>query len=82
MFLVLFGDRGLEEALDLAAQQGIEAVELGAGGYPGSAHLDVERMLTSSSERKRLLNAVRDRGMIISALSCHGNPLHPQKRLP
>lgn len=80
LFLVLFGDRSLDEALDLAAQEGIEAVELGAGAYPGSLHLNVERLLASSSERKRLLKAVRDRGMVISALSCHGNPLHPQKR--
>lgn len=81
LFLVLFGDRSLEEALDLAAQEGIEAVELGAGAYPGSPHLNVERLLASSAERKRLLKAVVDRGMVISALSCHGNPLHPQKRI-
>ena len=40
IFTALFHDKPLEEALDLIAEAGIEAVELGAGAYPGSRHLD------------------------------------------
>jgi sugar phosphate isomerase/epimerase len=58
---------------------GVEAVELGTGAYPGNAHCDPDVLLKDASARKKLLDSVKQRGMIISALSCHGNPLHPNK---
>ncbi len=76
---VLFQDRPLEDVLDLLAGMGVEAVELGTGNYPGNAHCDPDVLLADASARKALLDAVSQRGMIISALSCHGNPLHPDK---
>jgi sugar phosphate isomerase/epimerase len=77
IFTALFGDRPLEEALDIIRAEGIEAVELGAGAYPGSPHLDVARLLESASARADLLRQVESRGLTISAISVHGNPLHP-----
>ncbi|MDQ3661650.1 MAG: sugar phosphate isomerase/epimerase [Actinomycetota bacterium] len=70
---------GLErgEALDRIAALGIEAVELGCGNYPGSAHCDPAELLANESMVKHLRKQVSDRGLIISALSQHGNPLHP-----
>jgi len=38
VFTVLFAQKPLEEALDFIASTGLEAVELGTGGYPGNAH--------------------------------------------
>jgi sugar phosphate isomerase/epimerase len=81
IFTALFGDKGLEETLDIVKQEGIEAVELGAGAYPGAAHLDVERMLEDKGERDRVVREVEKRGLMISAISCHGNPLHPNKEI-
>jgi len=75
---VLFQQMPLEKALDYIRNVGAEAVELGTGNYPGNAHCDPKKLLANDSAAQALLKAVKDRGMIISALSCHGNPLHPQ----
>ncbi len=81
IFTALFHDREINEALDTITEAGIEAVELGAGAYPGTRHLDdlggVARLLESESARKQLLSAISSRKLILSALSVHGNPLHP-----
>lgn len=79
IFTALFGDKSLHETLDIVKAEGIEAVEFGAGAYPGAAHLAVDKLLESSAERDALLKAVGDRGLMISAISVHGNPIHPNR---
>ncbi|MEN1987453.1 MULTISPECIES: sugar phosphate isomerase/epimerase family protein [Paenibacillus] len=79
VFLVLFGGRKLEDALDYVAAKGLKAVEIGTGGYPGNAHCNPAELLENETALKNFKNAVESRGLIISALSVHGNPLHPQK---
>ncbi|MNO64950.1 Xylose isomerase-like TIM barrel [compost metagenome] len=81
VFLVLFGGRPFEEALDLVAAQGLKAVEIGTGAYPGNAHCNPDVLLENKTARDEFKKAVESRGLIISALSCHGNPLHPQKAI-
>lgn len=81
IFTALFGDKSLTETLDLVKEEGIQAVEFGAGAYPGSAHLSVKKLLGSQSERDKLLKEVHSRGLTISAISVHGNPLHPNKKI-
>lgn len=81
IFTALFGDKSRQEALDIIASEGIQAVEFGAGAYPGAAHLDVEKLLESDAARKELLHDVESRGLTISAISCHGNPIHPVKEI-
>lgn len=81
VFTVLFAGRPLEEALDYIASKGLEAVEIGTGGYPGNAHCDPDTLLGDASKLKAFKQAVESRGLTISALSCHGNPLHPQKQI-
>lgn len=81
IFTALFGDKNLTETLDIVKAEGIEAVEFGAGAYPGSAHLDVEKMLESKAERDRVIKEVEKRGLSVSAISIHGNPLHPVKKI-
>jgi sugar phosphate isomerase/epimerase len=77
----LYADRPLEAVLDIARAAGLDCVEIGAGNYPGTSHCDVEALLGSASRRKEYLAAFRSRGLEISALSCHGNPLHPRAEL-
>lgn len=81
LFLALLGDRSLEDALDLCQAEGLDAVEIGAGAYPGQPHLDVDQLLASSSEREALLRKLSDRGLTLSAISVHGNPLHPRREI-
>lgn len=77
VFAVLLGDRPLEAVLDLIAGLGCEAVELATGGYVGNAHADPAALLADPQGRGRLATACARRGLEISALSCHGNALHP-----
>lgn len=86
IFTALFGDKSLEEALDIIQAEGIEAVEFGAGAYPGAAHLGqsheaVEALISDKSKRDALVNQVEKRGLMISAISCHGNPIHPNREV-
>jgi sugar phosphate isomerase/epimerase len=79
VFTVLFSQRPFEEALDYIKAAGCEAVEIGCGGFPGTAHCTPADLLADASARDAFKNAVTSRGLEISALSCHGNPLHPNK---
>lgn len=81
VFMVLLSGRKLEDALDYVVSKGLKAVEIGTGGYPGNAHCNPAELLENETALKNFKNAVESRGLIISALSCHGNPLHPQKQI-
>jgi sugar phosphate isomerase/epimerase len=77
VFAVLFGRKPFEETLDYIVDLGLEAVEIGTGGYPGNALANPAALLASERRLKAFREAVEQRGLVISALSCHGNPLHP-----
>lgn len=79
VFTVLFQQKSFEEMLDHVASKGLEAVELGTGGYPGNAHCKPDELLEDEGKRKAFQQAIASRNLIVSSLSCHGNPLHPQK---
>jgi len=80
VFTALFAQKKYEETLDYLCQCGVEAVEIGTGNYPGNPHCDTDALLASAAKRKEFLRALESRGMILSALSCHGNPLHPDRK--
>ena len=75
LFLALFSGRSLDEALDAAAAAGCEAVEVESRAP--SPHCKPAELLADATARARLQEAVARRGLSVSALSCHGNPLHP-----
>jgi sugar phosphate isomerase/epimerase len=81
VFAVLFGQKSLDEALDYIAASGLQAIEIGVGGYPGKAHCDAEQLLADEKKVNQFKEAVASRGLEISALSCHGNPLHPNQEI-
>ncbi len=81
VFTALFQNFPFEEALDKAAAAGVTAVEIGAGGYPGSQHCPVDELLESESKRKIYMQAITSRGLILSALSVHNNPVHPSQEV-
>lgn len=76
---VLFQDRPLDTALDKLVKMGVEAVEIGTGGYPGDAHCKLGELLKNNAALKKYKKNITDRGLMISALSCHANPLSPDK---
>ncbi|HEO72598.1 MAG TPA: sugar phosphate isomerase/epimerase [Candidatus Hydrogenedentes bacterium] len=73
----MFSDKSLDQVLDIVRPFGLQALELGAGNYPGAAHLDVQGLLSSKPKRDELLGKLKGEGLEISAISCHGNCLHP-----
>ena len=77
VFTVLMQDLPLDSVLDHLQTLGVEAVELGTGAYPGNAHCDAAALLEDAGKRRAFVRALEERGLVISALSCHGNPLHP-----
>ena len=79
VFIVLFGQQPFEEALDTAKKAGCTAVEIGTGAFPGTSHVNALTVLHDEAAIRRIRDAVTSRGLTISALSCHGNPLHPDK---
>ncbi|WP_435320663.1 sugar phosphate isomerase/epimerase family protein [Haloarchaeobius sp. TZWSO28] len=74
---VPLGQEPLEDALDYLAQLGVDAVEIGCGGYPGEDHLDREALLDDEAAQQELLALVDEHDLRISALATHNNPLHP-----
>jgi len=81
VFTVVLGALKLEQTLDYLASLGVQAVELGAGGYARSKHCPLEALLGSERKCRVLLNAVASRGLTISALNAAGNPIHPRRTL-
>jgi len=73
----LFQTLPLEQALDKAVAAGVSAVEIGAGGYGAGYHCPVDELLASEARRAEWLGAIQSRGLLLSALSCHSNPIHP-----
>jgi sugar phosphate isomerase/epimerase len=74
---VLYNNLPITQVLDKVKPMGVTAVEIGTGAYPGNAHLNLDRLLENKDEREAYLNELNQREMIISALSCHANPIHP-----
>lgn len=79
VFAVLLGNLSLEEALKYLSKSGVQAVELGCGGYPGTAHVNAEECLKDESKVDEIKALTAKYNIEIGALSCHGNPVHPQK---
>lgn len=76
---VALAGRTLEEAFSYLSGLGVQSVEIGAGGYPGTAHLDPVAALSDPSIITNLKDLLAKYNLTISALSCHGNPVHPNK---
>jgi sugar phosphate isomerase/epimerase len=74
-----YGERPLADVLPELAQLGVEAIELGTGNHPGDHHASLDALLDDAGTQRELLDLVDAHGMTISALSQHGNPLHPRR---
>jgi sugar phosphate isomerase/epimerase len=66
----------LKDVFKKLAGLNIQTVELGTGNYPGDPHCKLS-MLDNVAELREFKKQLADQEFSISALSCHGNPLHP-----
>ena len=82
LFTPVFGKLRVEDMLaKVRSFDKITAIELGTGAWPGSDHVDLDACLNDKNRACELRKMVAGAGLSISALSCHGNPLHPDAAL-
>ena len=74
---VPLGDESLDDALDYLAGLGVDAVEIGCGGYPGDDHLDRRKLLDDEAAQAAFRETLDEHDLAVSALATHNNPLHP-----
>ncbi|HXP16973.1 MAG TPA: sugar phosphate isomerase/epimerase, partial [Terriglobales bacterium] len=76
-----FPDLSLDQMIDKFAGWGVEAVEIGTGGYPDSAHCPVKDLLEDENKARAWKKKFEDRNIQVATLSCHGNPVHPDAKI-
>ena len=76
VFTALLSQMSLDDVLKKLKSTGVNTVELGTGNYPGDPHCKLS-MLDNPAELDTFKKKLADNGFSISALSCHGNALHP-----
>jgi sugar phosphate isomerase/epimerase len=82
LFTPIFNGLSLDALLvELKKYPQIETLEIGTGGWPGNSHLDLDALLASKEAARAYRLKLEDAGLSISALSCHGNPVHPKKEV-
>lgn len=77
LFTPVYNALSFDELLVKAESLGLEALEIGTGGNPGTTHLNLDELLASPEKRHEYLAKMEAHGLIISALSCHNNPISP-----
>lgn len=83
VFTVLFSQKSWEDMLDLVANHGLKAVELGTGGYPGNSHCPLDELLDSRTKQQQFLAAIHSRGFVLvlfPAMAIHFIPKRQSHR--
>ena len=81
LFTPVFGKLSTRDMLARVKALGkVQALELGTGGWPGSDHLNLDALVNDRHRADEYRTILADAGLTISALSCHGNPLHPDPK--
>ena len=74
---VALGDLPFDQACKFLAERGVQMVEIGCGGFPGKAHCDAAELLADEGKREKFMETLDKYHLEISALSSHGNMVHP-----
>ncbi len=79
VFSPVLADMDLTDALAYLHGMGVEQMELGCGGFPGTAHADITELYKSKAAVDKINDAFGKNSITVSALSVHGNGVHPDK---
>jgi sugar phosphate isomerase/epimerase len=79
VFDAAFRDLSLEQLIEVIKEFKIEAVELASGNQVGNPHCDREGLLADKSKLRDYASLFEKNNIMISAFSCHGNPVHPDR---
>ena len=77
VFNPVYDHLSIDEMLDKVTALGLEAMEIGTGGYPNNRHCPLDDLITDRAKAKAWQKKFTDRGIQVATLSCHGNPIHP-----
>ena len=77
VFNPILAGMSFEDAMKYLADSGVQAVEIGCGGFPGKAHCDPAVLLNDEAELEKFKAVLEKNHLEISALSTHGNAVHP-----
>lgn len=78
---VLLGNMSLRDTLRYLKGLGVQQVEIGCGGTPGTAHADAVRFMENPALIREFTETVEESGLSVAALACHGNPVHPNREI-
>lgn len=78
---VCFKDTPFEEALAYLKSQGVQELEIGCGGSPGTDFCDAVKFIENPELITEFCNTIEKYGMPVAALAVHGNPIHPNKEI-
>ena len=81
VFSPVLAEMSFGDMVEYLSSLGVQQLEMGAGGYPGKAHFDPEVLLADDAKIKEIKNILANSNMTIAAISCHGNPVHPNKEI-
>jgi sugar phosphate isomerase/epimerase len=76
VFTPLLSHLSIDDVMKKLKSLGVTTFELGTGNYPGDPHCKLS-LLENKTALKEFKQKLDDNGFTISALSSHGNPLHP-----
>ncbi len=74
-------DKSADEAFRYLSNLGVQTVEIGTGGSPGSKHSNPEELLSSNIKLEAYKDMLKKYHLEISALSCHSNHVHPNAKI-
>ncbi len=76
-----FPDLTTDQLVDKYASMGVEAAEIGTGGYPNNKHCPMPELLDDPAKLRAWRKKFDDHNIQIATLSCHGNPVHPDRNI-
>jgi sugar phosphate isomerase/epimerase len=77
VFDPVYADFSMDAMLDKVTALGLEAMEIGTGGYPDNKHCPLDELVADPAKARAWQKKFTDRNIQVATLSCHGNPIHP-----
>jgi sugar phosphate isomerase/epimerase len=81
VFDPVFDKMDIDPMIELISEWGIEAVEIGTGGYPQNRHCPLDELVQDASKAKAWKKKFESKNIQVATLSCHGNPVHPDAKI-
>ena len=80
VFDPVYDKLSLDQMLDTMSALGLEAMEIGTGGYPNNPHCPIDELIADKAKAKAWKKKFEDKGIQVVTLSCHGNAVHPDEK--